>query len=55
MKIFINQRVIQNLTANKFFTKNYYNELENITVISHKGKHVYDSIAIVRFLNKIKQ
>ena len=41
--------------ANEFFTKDYFNELENVTVNSHKGEHVYDSISIVRFLNKIKQ
>ena len=41
--------------ANEFLTKDYYSELENVTVNSHKGKHVYDSISTVRFLNKIKQ
>lgn len=41
--------------ANEFLTKDYFSELENVTVNSHNGKHVYDSISTVRFLNKIKQ
>ena len=38
--------------ANEFFTKDYFKELQNVTMNFHKGKHVYDSIAIVRFLKQ---